>query len=421
MRYSWKNRIRQAVKAVASVAEILPNRGDGPFKKAAKLVQAWEASEEYMFPPKGDILEDLRDYGARSSIRGSVGQLLFDFAVGRGVPMEPLGLVTGAKAFRVQLGRFSIFQLSRDSGKHGGSKVDFASDAESEDHLIGDFWDYCGTSVRFWEDDRSFGKGSSGLTPFEPQETQLIGSLRTRLDQFVGNARRYIRDGISQTHVLVGPPGTGKTTFAKQVPFQLGLPVMLMNARSLCSLRTAELLRTIRPGVLLIDDADHADLGSRDQFLDTLEEMREAVPGLLTIITANVIEAIPPAARRPGRIDERHVFDPPDTPDRQVLLEGFLGDRASDEGVVSRLLGASEGLTSAYLKKLALKYSYEGLSAALEEAIAMRASAYWLGGVNPSASSATRCAFSVQLDPWARLPAVSGGELQGGRRRVDLL
>ena len=144
---------------------------------------------------------------------------------------------------------------------------------------------------------------------------------------------------VSSRLLLSGPPGTGKTTFARALANTLEVPLIASSVSTwlepgyLGSVlgrmnTTFELARALAPTVLLIDEVDGIGqrVGMDKDFADywnavvnkALELMDGAVKtdGVIIVAATNRPEMIDPALRRSGRL-ERHVEIP--MPDRRAL------------------------------------------------------------------------------------------------------
>lgn len=126
-----------------------------------------------------------------------------------------------------------------------------------------------------------------------------------RADEIYARIKKFYDAGHNRSVILIGPPGTGKTTMMKYIASLFDRVTMRINVSELDSLRTetaVAAVQLLKPEVLLIDDFDR--FGSRNDItmLTELEEVNRAVR--VFIVSVNDISHIDPAMVRPGRFDE---------------------------------------------------------------------------------------------------------------------
>jgi ATP-dependent 26S proteasome regulatory subunit len=165
--------------------------------------------------------------------------------------------------------------------------------------------------------------------------------------------------------LLFGPPGTGKTSFAKAVAGRLGWPFVELLPSKLGAKGAAmmadelhrafdELLGLDRV-VVFIDEVD--DIASSraarpetqavvNELLKAMVRVRES-PGRLLVCATNSIAALDPAVVRPGRFDLVVPIGPPDGEARLSLLRDMLGAIPASEANPTELVDHTDGLTPA--------------------------------------------------------------------------
>ena len=161
--------------------------------------------------------------------------------------------------------------------------------------------------------------------------------------------------------VLFGPPGTGKTHFARAIAARLGWALIEadLSAIALYPARLARLFRQLfglREVVVFFDEFEHLAMrrapenaGGRpvtNEFLKWLDALSED-DHLLLVCATNHVDLLDPALLRPGRIDFIMPVGPPDAAARRHLLEDRLARSENADVDVERAVGAAEGLTAA--------------------------------------------------------------------------
>ena len=191
--------------------------------------------------------------------------------------------------------------------------------------------------------------------PLRPADLDLLGSVGGQLidprawDELAGMEdtktlieRRVVspltepavaaRHGVRppKAVVLFGPPGTGKTTFAKGAAGRLGWPFVELfpsrlaaegaHSRASALREFFELVAHIEHLVLFIDEVDEIT-GKRSERRDTegvTNELLKAIPSFrardhrLLVCATNSVRDLDPALLRPGRFDYVLPIGPPD-------------------------------------------------------------------------------------------------------------
>jgi SpoVK/Ycf46/Vps4 family AAA+-type ATPase len=229
------------------------------------------------------------------------------------------------------------------------------------------------------------GMGGGGDFEVEPSDElggfDTVGGmekLKQELRETVGlmlehpeDAERY---GIEWNGILLhGPPGVGKTYFARAIAGEHGLNLMHVSTGDLVSSLQGGSARNIDkafetalgnlPCLLFFDEFDSIaqrrdntpDQESRrtvNQLLTSLEAYRDERE-LLVMAATNSIEHLDPAVIRPGRFDRHIRIDLPDEAAREAIVRAELDDRPTASGIeIEQFVRRTEGMTPAAIEKV---------------------------------------------------------------------
>jgi len=148
--------------------------------------------------------------------------------------------------------------------------------------------------------------------------------------------------------LLYGPPGCGKTYFAKAVAGECGAAFFNVGIHDILNLyvgnsernmrRLFETARSNKPAILFIDEIDalgrkrelmrHSGMTTTiNAFLNELDGVGNDNAGLLVMGATNAPWDIDSAFKRPGRFDQRLFVPPPDLAGRESILRIHLADK----------------------------------------------------------------------------------------------
>lgn len=174
--------------------------------------------------------------------------------------------------------------------------------------------------------------------------------------------------------VLFGPPGTGKTTFAKGIASRLGWPFVEVLPAELAEegaerqakllADTFERLLELAAAVVFVDEVEDLAASRHEErrvtpsitneFLKQIPRLRDAHHHLLVCAT-NRVARLDPAFLRPGRFDYVLPVGPPNADARRPIWRRYV-DEITDEPIdVEALVAASELFTPADIEFAARK------------------------------------------------------------------
>ena len=206
-----------------------------------------------------------------------------------------------------------------------------------------------------------------GMEDLKQEVRDTIGLLLKHPD----DAKRY---GIEWNGVLLhGPPGVGKTFFARAIAGEYGLNLIHVSTGDLVTALVGGSAHNIQrafktalehlPCLLFFDEFDSvaqrregsADQESRrtvNQLLASLEQRRDE-RRLLVMAATNSIEHLDPAVIRPGRFDRHIRIDLPDEGGRRAVFVSELRDRPRSDNIdLEPLVQRTEGMTPAAIEKI---------------------------------------------------------------------
>ena len=209
----------------------------------------------------------------------------------------------------------------------------------------------------YWQDRQAVAldlkQGRLTPTPLNLDRFRYQGERLEHIDEW----RQFHRLGMRRSILLQGPSGCGKTTFCCHAARELSSRTLKIDGTCLSSLSSSQwenLLATLRPEMLIVDDIDRIKAlnnYSTQSELQFFEERHCPVP--FTLFTSNDYSRLPSALRRPGRIDQIIEFDEPSTHIRRQIVSDLAQRVGVDipDDQMPRLLKLQRDYSGAHVRE----------------------------------------------------------------------
>lgn len=194
------------------------------------------------------------------------------------------------------------------------------------------------------------GKGFSAIAGMQELKDQLQVDVINALQ----SPEEYEKYGVTIPNgmLLYGPPGCGKTFFAKHFAEEVGFNFMLIKPSTLKSRyvnatqeNIAKMFKEAEenaPTIIFIDEMNELvpdrESDSHEMSKSAVNEMlaqmdRTGEKGIFIIGATNYPHMIDPAILRAGRLDKKFYLSPPDFEARKAMFEMYLKTRPVDFGM----------------------------------------------------------------------------------------
>lgn len=194
------------------------------------------------------------------------------------------------------------------------------------------------------------GKGFDAIAGMQ----ELKDQLQLDVIDALHNPEQYAKYGVTIPNgmLLYGPPGCGKTFFAKHFAEEVGFNFMLATPSTLKSrfinatqeniAKMFEEAEKNAPTIIFIDEINellpNRDSDAHEMSKSAVNEMlaqmdRTGEKGIFIIGATNYPDMIDPAMLRAGRLDKKFYLPPPDFEARKAMFELYLKNRPLDFGI----------------------------------------------------------------------------------------
>jgi len=194
------------------------------------------------------------------------------------------------------------------------------------------------------------GKGFAAIAGM----SELKAQLQLDVIDALHNPAEYAKYGITIPNgmLLYGPPGCGKTFFAKHFAEEVGFNFVLATPSTLKSrfvnatqeniAKMFEEAEKNAPTIIFIDEINellpNRDSDAHEMSKSAVNEMlaqmdRTGKKGIFIIGATNYPDMIDPAMLRAGRLDKKFYLPPPDFEARKAMFEMYLKNRPLDFGI----------------------------------------------------------------------------------------
>lgn len=315
-------RVNHTLSSLGEVLSHLPNKQDTWVSSAGKLYSLVREFENYT----GIMFDHAPWFEVEADAKGFVKQTFpMDFLTNspalQSVVARPRGEFQVMVEYTTTHTVFvPAFRNMREKGivEQNDREVVYAKSEADFDAFVDSIWESYNNRV-FVDCTRIYDQHWSqrlSYTPLRGTADDLVGR-KDILETVYADFTSARVDGEMRVWLLLGKPGTGKTTFVQHLAERLGCRFMHLSYNVLASMGFEKVLKT-RPDFLLLDDFDQLHTSVCKEILDRLGNL-----GVLCIITANNAEKFDETVLRPGRIDQIIEFTLPDRAERETLIRHF--------------------------------------------------------------------------------------------------
>lgn len=363
MKYKHLNTLRQFSHYLSFATSVLsraPHHSDSLTDVFAKASSILSMTIDEFFNEDPNPHEILKEMGLSYTLNKAFVAMFFGTSIHNVFDIERQRVSEYNQIITARSKSTTLYFVSFDSGQTINAKFWHAKDVDFAG-IVKHMWTIFNdrVHVELKKDNFEFSH------VFESKDPTFGEQANKMFNEFQDQHKRYVCDGIPRTYLLCGKPGVGKTAFAERLS-RINSRTMRLAAASMTLLdfkSISFLVDIMKPSFLIIDDIDR-NLDN-DRALSSLfvifEAFKRKHPDVTIVMTVNDIKKLDAALLRPGRIDEIIDFEVPNNDERRIIIIGYMntfGIKQEDIDITD-LVKASEGLTPAYLREIALQLRYK--------------------------------------------------------------
>ena len=245
----------------------------------------------------------------------------------------------------------------------GKRPLDFIAELEADFYLNGPL------KKAFFDMDFNFIDRDKNINELVAWDKDIRNTLKRDLIDFQDVMPILAKRGLPNSRgiILSGPPGTGKTMYAKSIAAECHLSTILISSEMIRNSHdvksTFRLARKLAPSLIIVEDIDTAGTVSRQfanhpilgEYLQAMDGL-ESNDGVIVLATTNHTENIDPAiSDRPGRFDRIIEVGLPKPTQRREIIEILLRKypvAKITKTTVNHLVKHSSELSGAWIREI---------------------------------------------------------------------
>lgn len=340
----------------------IPKFDDTPFSSFSKSSKAFSQVflKEYAYQTRSHAIQHLTTSNPKNKVvsdRRFIGfflPILEEHGIGNMQTIGPIGKSSESATSLIRISfaedrNIYYFQTNTTWGSY--TDETFISDFDYPSS-VSYIFEHFGNAV-FLGYNKEKGKFEVEKLRHETLKDSSIAYSPEKQEELMEEYKRYCDKNQQRSYLLLGEPGTGKTSVCLQIAGKISPSILKLDVTAL-RLAGSSLFDAIisfsKAKVIVIDDIDR--LGEEEipigKLLYCLESVKAIEGTPLLLATANNISTLPKAAIRPGRFDRIIEFANPTPEDREVWFRRMQ----LPENYLEEFIKITDGYTQAFLKEI---------------------------------------------------------------------